>query len=214
MQVSTTVYLEEFNGGKNFTYPNVDTTKLTLDSLKEFLSDKLSIPKSNIGILLNVGAQEEIKDLKDTQVAVMHHINGNTIKFHIAYNEASQPVGLKVISEEPKCLGQLQKNYTKNVYSCLGLESTHTMSHIKDAKDTTCDNCLRWTTPYLHCETCKTYRCADCCRVYAVEKVFPWTRAQKYYMHKKTVVAPMWVKELLYQSFTTNKVPDVIRNLN
>ena len=48
----------------------------------------------------------------------------------------------------------------------------------------------------------------------AVNKMFPFTKEQKNYIQKHSIQAPKWVIELLYESFTTNNVPDVVRSIN
>jgi len=44
--------------------------------------------------------------------------------------------------------------------------------------------------------------------------MFPFTKEQKNYIQKHSIQAPKWVIELLYESFTTNNVPDVVRSIN
>ena len=48
----------------------------------------------------------------------------------------------------------------------------------------------------------------------AVNNMFPFTKEQKNYIQKHSIQAPKWVIELLYESFTTNNVPDVVRSIN
>ena len=48
----------------------------------------------------------------------------------------------------------------------------------------------------------------------AVNDMFPFTKEQKNYIQKHSIQAPKWVIELLYESFTTNNVPDVVRSIN
>ena len=43
---------------------------------------------------------------------------------------------------------------------------------------------------------------------------FPFTRPQLNYIHNHDLKTPLWVIELLYNYFTTNQVPDIIRTFN
>jgi len=47
-----------------------------------------------------------------------------------------------------------------------------------------------------------------------VEKNFPFTRNQNYYIHSYKRVCPNWVINLLYQYYILNEVPEVVRSFN
>ena len=48
----------------------------------------------------------------------------------------------------------------------------------------------------------------------AVHENFPFTRIQKYFIHKHSVFAPKWVIELLYQYYTVNDVGNIVKAIN
>ena len=48
----------------------------------------------------------------------------------------------------------------------------------------------------------------------AVELNFPFTRCQSYYIHNHKRTTTQWVIEIMYQFYTLQRTPDIVRAFN